>query len=268
MSDKLITSAKRLGWLNMPDFCPRCFYLLKSLNWKKPWSLPMPVYMALDSIQKRYIHRIIDETNAPPSWLHDPGEINGYIEPPHWNNFFYESDSGVRVRGQADLILKRPNGNICIVDLKTSGSDPTRDMLMPTYVVQQNVYAMAAEQMGIGKVDSISLLYMAIQKDKSVAADIDPGVGGNIAYFKARRHELPRKNALVEFLCLKYRDLCALKEMPSPHSDCKECEMIRQLAELFAFATTKGTAVANDSNPAQRIVPSRAIYAQYFGCAK
>lgn len=189
----------------------------------------MPIYTALDTIQKAIVHRTIDETGAAPSWLGEVGDFVGYIEPPSYHHFYYDSPSGVRVRGQADLILRRADGKLAIVDLKTSRSFG-RDVLLPTYHVQQNAYRLAAEAMGLGEVASISLLYMSVLPSTSVKVSLASEVTWNTcAVFEAIHHPLELDPDCVDSLCMAYRDLIESTTAPASREGCIDCGKIETI---------------------------------------
>jgi len=236
MSEQLITSAKRLGWLAQPDFCPRCFHIKKQLKWKAPWAIPMPIYGRLDKLQKRLVQEFIDRFGIGAGWLSSIGEVVGYIDPPHWSKFWYDDPaSGVRVRGQADLILRLSNGELFILDLKTSNSIPAEDPLMPTYIVQQSVYAMAAEQRGLGKVAGAGLAYMRTldQSLDDMLPSPDSGLEMQVG-FSVEIHHLPHEPELVRELCQRYRELYELEVPPERREGCKECALVDQFPKAIA----------------------------------
>lgn len=257
----IITPAKRLGWLNQPDFCEGCFYVQKLIGFSKPWPIPMPIYTALDRIQKHIVQQTLDKTGGPPTWLHQVGDVVGYIEPPHYSKFSFDTDVGatVRVRGQADLILKLANGNLAIVDLKTSKS-AGRDALLPTYHVQQNAYARAAEAQGLGTVESVSLLYLGIDSVGSIEASISDQAMDAIAVFDATYFPLELDPTCIEPLCERYKELYLAKSLPKSRDGCKECEKIEYLLDAL-----RGTPKSNAS-----LTPNsmRAIYARNLGAAQ
>ena len=256
MQEPWTTPAKRLGWLNQPDFCPRCFYLQKLIGFKKPWPIPMPIYTALDRIQKQIVETAIHETGAPPPWLTEVGPISGYIDPPHHSKFFFDTKAGVRVRGQADLILTRPDGTLAIVDLKTSRS-AGRDALLPTYHVQQNAYALAAEAQGLGKVASISLLYLGIEPEASLYTSIGGNAGDAVAIFKAVHHQLELDPSCIEPLCERYRELMEANHPPDPAEGCKEC---CKFEYIFTALSEPKMSLATNS-----VTPTRELFAKYLG---
>lgn len=253
MPDELTVSAKRLGWLHQPSFCPRCFHIQKGLNWKRPYAIPMPIYTKLDRAQKQYISTYIDVHGHAPDWMSAVGSVVGHIHPPSYTKFFHISAAhNVKVRGNADLILELANGHLAIVDLKTANPNCENDHLAPTYLVQQNAYALAAEFQDMGTVDSVSLLYMtAMTDDVDAMAPVEGQQAGMVVPFEATHYQLDLNPDLVENLCGRYRELCEAVKMPEPLEGCKECALTEGIADIYQRTQVPmGVAAMDDSQRA------------------
>jgi len=56
MSEPLRISAKNIGALALPDFCPRCFWLkLKARN-RLPFQIFPGIFSSIDAYTKRVVH--------------------------------------------------------------------------------------------------------------------------------------------------------------------------------------------------------------------
>ena len=62
-----VISAKDLGALSLPDFCPRCFWIERHMG-KSPSIFP-GIFSSLDAITKRSAHRSFLERGKAPDWL-------------------------------------------------------------------------------------------------------------------------------------------------------------------------------------------------------
>ena len=62
-----IISAKDLGKLNLPDFCPRCFWIERHVG--KPPAIFPGIFSSLDAVTKRSTSRSFLERNKIPGWL-------------------------------------------------------------------------------------------------------------------------------------------------------------------------------------------------------
>ena len=77
-----VISAKDLGRLNMPDFCPRCFWIERHVD--KPPGIFPGIFSTLDAITKRSTHRSFVERGEKPNWL----EIEDLVEVEEGDTYF------------------------------------------------------------------------------------------------------------------------------------------------------------------------------------
>jgi hypothetical protein len=152
-------SAKDLGALTLPGFCPRCFWL--GLHYDLPFGGPFPgIFSSLDSFSKKVVHAYFDRFKEAPPWLAPLGRFTSYIPPPTARTFFCdEPDTGVRLTGAPDAIFVREDGRKAIIDYKTAKHTAGQDALFPMYEVQLNGYAAIAEKVGLGPVETLALVY-------------------------------------------------------------------------------------------------------------
>jgi len=61
--------------------------------------------------------------------------------------------------GVPDEILRGPDGDLSIIDYKTGRLTEVQDSLHPVYEVQLNGYAVIAEAIGLGQVESLGLIF-------------------------------------------------------------------------------------------------------------
>ena len=81
MTDRLRISAKKLGRLAQPTFCPRCFWILTHMTCDTPYSVFPRIFTDLDVYTKRLVHGWFDDEGKAPPWLKALAELTGYIEP-------------------------------------------------------------------------------------------------------------------------------------------------------------------------------------------
>lgn len=66
--EQIKISAKNLGAVAMPDFCPRCFWIkLKTAN-KLPWQIFPGIFSSIDAYTKHCVHAMI-KLPTLPGWL-------------------------------------------------------------------------------------------------------------------------------------------------------------------------------------------------------
>ena len=108
-------SAKNLGAVNMPDFCPRCFWIKVKSNNRLPWQSFPGIFSTIDSYTKKCIHHIIDNASdeSPlPRWMLAIGDVVGYDKVPHWSKSLYtDSESNITLSGiPDDIFVVRDSG--------------------------------------------------------------------------------------------------------------------------------------------------------------
>ena len=102
MNTQVRISAKNLGELAMPSFCPRCFWLKLKLNNRLPFQIFPGIFRSIDLYTKDVIHALFDREGKPPVWLKDLGELVAYQKPPHYSKFnILDNDSNVLLTGEA-----------------------------------------------------------------------------------------------------------------------------------------------------------------------
>ena len=233
---KIIIRAKRLGEITKPEFCPRCFQILEVLKWKPAWDRFPGVFSSLDVGQKSFVHGHLDKFGCLPECLKELGDVVGYIEPPSWRDFYFESEPhNMLVRGEADLILKKRNGKLIIVDLKTAAPKGDEDSLWPNYHWQANTYARAAEERGLGEVEELALAYMCPVSDpESMLADENIRKDALAIPFQASVVPVPMQVSGLEDLCGQWRELAEVTHRFEPKEGCVDCKKSQMVHEYFA----------------------------------
>ena len=62
-------SAKNLGQLKLPDYCPRCFYLKLKLQFKLPFQIFPGIFSTIDSYSKKITWQYFKKHKKLPPWL-------------------------------------------------------------------------------------------------------------------------------------------------------------------------------------------------------
>jgi hypothetical protein len=108
MSERIRISAKNLGELALPRFCPRCFWIKLKLNNKLPFQIFPGIFSSIDIYTKNIIHSWFDRHHSSPPWLSDLGELTGYINPPHYSKYsITDDDNDILFTGVPDGIFIR-----------------------------------------------------------------------------------------------------------------------------------------------------------------
>lgn len=244
-------SAKTLGALALPNFCPRCFWLRQRLANKLPWQIFPGVFSSIDSYSKRITTAHFELHGCAPAWLRPFGDIVELIEPPHWSKFsIFDSASGVTLRGVPDVLCRCANRTLAIIDNKTARYSEGQDALAPLYQVQLNAYAMIAEQLGFGSVAALGLVYFeppgrTDRITRTLAHD------GFKMSFRAKPVEVLTNLEMVPPLLAMARGLHDLATPPRGRAGCQDCEQVAALMEVISLRPNPNGALnfASGSQP-------------------
>ncbi len=231
MSNQIRISAKNLGEVAMPEFCPKCFWIKLQLNNKLPFQIFPGIFSSIDSYTKRVVHSWFDKYGAPPPWLRGLGDIIGYKEPPHYSKFnIVNQETNILLTGSPDGVFVRPDGSHIIVDYKTAKYTGTQDKLFPMYEAQLNAYAMIGIQCELEPVSDLALIYMEPVTDQDAAASStnhrEEGFGMG---FTANVHNVTLDLNIIHPLLAKTRDIYNLESPPTSREGCSNCELVQGL---------------------------------------
>jgi hypothetical protein len=232
MSTQIRISAKNLGELALPSFCPRCFWLKLKLNNRLPFQIFPGIFSSIDAYTKGIIHSYFDRFGKFPIWLDGLGLLNGYHQPPHYSSFnIVDPESNILLTGTPDGIFQRQDSSFVIVDYKTAKYTGTQDGLLPMYEVQLNAYASIAEQKRYSPVSGLALIYMEpiTSLEAIMNADNHRDIGF-VMEFAANIHEINLNKSLVSALLAQTRDFYELPEAPSA-CGCKDCQALEALVK-------------------------------------
>lgn len=211
LSSKMkVISAKDLGKLALPDFCPRCFWLERHFD--KPPSLFPSIFSSLDSLTKKSVQAAFLQTEKLPVWL-SLANVSAVEE----NNFLFKLpvDEGNWILvGCPDDIFKLEDKSYQIVDYKTAKFTDRQDELFPMYEVQLNAYAFLAEKYGLKPVSKLSLIYCQPKEELENCQEFKLGFD---IYQLAVELDLEMVGRLLE----KAREIVNLTEPPRAYHKCK-----------------------------------------------
>jgi hypothetical protein len=217
-------SAKNLGGLAMPGFCPRCFWL--GQHYDLPFGGPFPgIFSSLDSFSKKVVHAHFDRYKKAPSWLSPLGEFTSYIPPPNSRTFYVDDTStGVRLTGAPDAIFVKPDRSKAIIDYKTGRHTAGQDQLLPMYEVQLNGYALIANRVGLGPVNQIALVYTepVTDGDAKLLDDASTNDGFRMG-FHAKVVAVDLDPSKIPPLLRKARRIFDAKKPPTGARGCEDC---------------------------------------------
>ncbi len=236
MNQPIRISAKHLGELAMPNFCARCFWLQLRCGWRMPFTFFPGIFSTLDSHVKRVVAAHFAAHSHLPSWL--PPDLGTPLAVPHWSKFgWLDEATDILLVGAPDEMTRCSDGSISILDYKTAKYTENADALLPLYHAQLNGYATITEQLGLGRVSSLWLIYcepQPLDNSNPLALYRNNGFSMNFAA-KIVPVELHAKGILP--LLAKVRQIANMSEPPAGRSDCKDCQRLKDLIQLATEAT-------------------------------
>jgi hypothetical protein len=234
MAEPIIISAKNLGALALPGFCPRCFWVQMHAE-GLPYQIFPGIFSSIDSYSKKLVHGWFDRHHAAPPWLAPLGEVEGYVNPPHYSKFsILDPAADVVLRGTPDGIMVLRDGSYVIVDYKTAKFTMNQDELFPMYEVQLNAYAMIGEQKGIFPVSGLALIYTEpVTDDDTAKKDCFQNESGFLLEFTAHIRRVDLSPQTIPPLLAMVRELCDLSKPPRSTAGCKNCELLLGLIDLL-----------------------------------
>lgn len=123
--------------------CPRCFWLQYCHGIYQPQGITSRLPNRFDALFKEYFHPFRVSGELPPIIR---GQVEGRLESPFQEEYFYRLDDGYGFKGKLDECLVTASGARTPVDHKTSSSDPRLNRtLIPAYQAQLDEYAFLLE---------------------------------------------------------------------------------------------------------------------------
>jgi len=237
MNNQIRISAKNLGELAMPNFCPRCFWLKLRLGNKLPFQIFPGIFSSIDSYTKNIIHTFFDNMGRFPSWLNSLGDLKGYINPPHFSKYnIVDPDNNILFTGVPDGIFIKGDSSHIIVDYKTARYTGNQDKLMPMYEVQLNGYAMIGESCNFHPVSDLALIYMEpVTHPDAVSDNQNYRDSGFAMGFDASIHRVRLALDMIPPLLARTREINELSSAPDKSIGCKDCQLLEGL-----LAVTRG----------------------------
>jgi hypothetical protein len=233
MSEPITISAKNLGGVAMPGFCPRCFWIQMRAG-GLPYQIFPGIFSSIDAYGKRLVHGWFDRHHRAPAWLAQLGNVKGYRNPPHFTKFsILDRATNVTLRGTPDGILVMRDDSHLIVDYKTAKFTTHQDELFPMYDVQLNAYAVIGELRGFAPVSGLALVYTEpVTDDATAAKDTHHTRSGFLMEFSAHIRPVDLDPGKIPPLLAKVREIVDRKRPPQSREGCKDCALLQNLFEV------------------------------------
>ncbi len=233
---QLQISAKTLGELNLPDFCPRCVWIKLHCEGKVPFQIFPGIFNSIDSYTKNITRVHFRRHQRTPNWFASL-ELPGIpIEVPHSSTFkVNDSKTNICLTGAPDEILMGDQG-FYIIDYKTAKYTEKQESLIPMYEGQLNAYAYIATakpELGITPIQGLGLLYYEPLTDLSEdQIDLFTLENGFSMHFKATLHRVDLNPDLTPNLLMNARNLYEQPNPPQGNPKCKDCNFLEKLLEV------------------------------------
>jgi hypothetical protein len=224
-------SAKTLGAINMPDFCPRCFWIKEKCK-QLPFQIFPGIFSSIDAYSKNMVHAHIDKHGHAPLSMYPALEgVTGYLPIPHWSKYKrLDPVTGITVSGVADGRLTIGSGSLIVPDYKTAKYTENADKLMPIYEAQLNGYRWIEEGLG-NDVQSTPLIYCEPITD---ANPFDWAAFGFSMGFHVKVVQVEHKPDLVPNLLATAKEIIEMDKPPKGTDGCKDCSKLSKLVELVS----------------------------------
>ncbi len=229
-------SAKVLGQLALPSFCPRCFWLTRHQR-KLPYAIFPGIFSAIDSFVKTVVRSSVLRSGKVPAWLSDAtGPVLDLFEADRRD--FHTEVEGVLLTGDPDGMVLVDGVGWFVVDYKTARITKNQDALEPLYRVQLNTYGVIAEAVGIVPVAGLLLIYCEPPSGAD-AEEIAPALTNPRGFempFRVASRRLPIDAGEVRELAARAKAIYDLAAPPAGRAGCPDCEALEALLRLGAVA--------------------------------
>lgn len=223
-------SAKDLGALEMPDFCPRCFWIKRKVK-ALPWQIFPGIFSSIDSYTKKTVHHYFDLHKCAPAWLPELTEAKRYLKTLHWTKFQRKDPvTGITLSGVEDDLFEFEDKSRMIVDYKTSKFTKNADKLLPIYDTQLNGYAWIEEGLGSVVKHELPLYYCEPITEPEIFRIDDDGFNMG---FSVHTVIIKKDTDKIPGLLQRVHDLLS-GDLPEYQEDCKDCVKLDSVLELIS----------------------------------
>ena len=233
--EQIRISAKNLGLLALPNFCPRCFWIRLHNKNQLPYQIFPGVFASIDSYSKKITNLYFDKQECLPNWFNRFGILGKPTKLPGSRKFsVVDAETNIRLTGVPDDIFLHENGSCFIVDYKTARFSSRHDELYPMYDVQLNAYAYIAEATSYGPVAGLGLVYYEPRTNITLE---DIGVivqdDGFSMDFRAKLLSVDLNPDSIRQLLRRTRQIYDLAKAPEQDKDCRNCSILNEILRFM-----------------------------------
>ncbi len=202
--------------------CPRCFWLYKHKDIRRPQGYPYTLSIAVDQLLKAEFDQYRERGEMHPSLvgykgLEEAKLFSDHLQLQKWrNNFeglkYHDEGLDATLFGAVDDMLEFSDGSLAVIDYKSSGAKEIS--VYDDYKMQMDIYTYILEQLGLKTAKKGYFVFYQVQKDD--------GFRGRLP-FRGEIREVDTDSSYVHDLFAKAVDLARSDTPPESHSDCEYC---------------------------------------------
>lgn len=228
--EQMRISAKNLGQLALPSFCPRCFWIKMHMGFKLPYQIFPGIFSSIDSYSKKITNLFFEKNGKLPQWFKGFNLSKPIKTPSLWDFTMTDPETNIKVTGVLDELFLRNDGSYLIADYKTAKFTEHQDDLLPMYEVQLNGYAHIAEHIGYSPVTGLVLIYYEPLTDISCPT-IDEFVASKsfLMRFSAHVLRVEHNNKLLPPLLKRARKIYDVPTPLDSLNGCKDCKLLNNI---------------------------------------
>jgi len=206
-----------------------------------PFQIFPGIFSSIDSYSKKVTLSHFLRYGRVPTWFDGFGELGAPIPVPGWSKFqIIDPETNIRLTGVPDEILRDDERGIWIAEYKTARFTDTQDSLSAMYKVQLNCYGVIAQQIGLGSVYGLGLLYYEPSTDiANRECDLLIKRDRFFLKFSPKLQPVDFEPSILPLLLRQVREICDRSDSPPPRPDCRNCflleTLIRGVRPAFVF---------------------------------
>ncbi|MBI2670038.1 MAG: PD-(D/E)XK nuclease family protein [Candidatus Yanofskybacteria bacterium] len=208
--------------LQLMKECPRCFWLYKHKDIRRPQGYPYTLSIAVDQLLKHEFDEYREKGEMHPVLLGHNGLSDAKLYPDQaqlqkWrNNFeglkYHDESLDATLFGAVDDMLKFPDGSLAVIDYKSSGAKEIS--VYDDYQMQMDTYTYILEQLGLKTARKAYFVFFQVDKTD--------GFRGRLPF----RGEIREVTADPSYIYDIFADAVKLARSdvpPQSHSECQYC---------------------------------------------
>ncbi len=202
--------------------CPRCFWLYKHKDIRRPQGYPYTLSIAVDQLLKAEFDQYRERGEMHPALvgykgLEEAKLFSDQFQLQKWrNNFeglkYHDEGLDATLFGAVDDMLEFSDGSLAVIDYKSSGAKEIS--VYDDYKMQMDIYTYILEQLGLKTAKKGYFVFYQVQKND--------GFKGRLP-FRGEIREVDTDSSYVHDLFAQAVDLARSDTPPKSHTDCEYC---------------------------------------------